>query len=277
MQPELLSRSLCHGGTMEFWSHPSTRTATTMRLGIFLPPQSGPRPTLTCLAGLTSTHENFPQKGGALPHAAQHGLILVFPATSPRGTGIPGEDDAMDVGTGAGFYVTATAQPWAAHYDMAGYVAEELPAVVEAQFPADPGRRGITGFSMGGHGALVTALRNPGRYRSVSAFAPISNPTVSAWGRNAFGRYFGLDEAAWQEWDASLLMARRAFPGTVLIDVAGADPYAHSLRTDTLRDAAARSGQSLRYRVQPGYDHSYWFVQSFIAEHVAHHADALLA
>ena len=272
---ERLSQSACHGGSMEFWSHRSTATATTMRFGIFLPPRPGPRPTLTCLAGLTSNHENFPQKAGAQRQAADHGLILIFPDTSPREANLPGEDDAIDVGAGAGFYCTATAHPWSAHYDMATYVAHELPDLVEANFPADPGRRGITGFSMGGHGALVTALRNPGRYRSVSAFAPIANPTVSEWGRNAYARYFGPDESEWRDWDASLLMATRAFPGPILIDQGDADPYLDKLRPETLREAASRSGQRLTLRTQAGYDHSYWFVQSFIADHLAHHATQL--
>ena len=277
MQLERLSQSACHGGTMEFWSHRSTATDGLMRFGIFIPLQAtnGDCPTLTCLAGLTSTHENFPQKGGAQRHAAEHGLILVFPDTSPRGAGVAGEDEMMDVGTGAGFYVTATAEPWSAHYDMARYVAAELPSLIEANFPADPARRGITGFSMGGHGALVTALRNPGAYRSVSAFAPISNPTVSPWGRNAFARYLGPDEASWQEWDASVLMARGRLPGRILIDQGSADPYLDQLRPQTLREAADRSGQALALRTQLGYDHSYWFVQSFIADHIAHHAAAL--
>ncbi len=279
MQLERLSQSACHGGTMEFWSHHSTATGTLMRFGIFVPPQATDRscPTLTCLAGLTSTYENFPQKGGAQRFAAEHGLVLVFPDTSPRDAGIEGEDDAMDIGTGAGFYVTATAEPWARHYDMAGYVAREMTELVEANFPADPERRGITGFSMGGHGALVTALRNPGRYRSVSAFAPICNPSVSAWGRNAYARYFGPDETAWAQWDASVLMARGRFAGPILVDQGSADPHLDQLRPQTFRAAADRSGQQLELRSQLGYDHSYWFVQSFIADHIAHHAGALLA
>ena len=274
---ENISRSLCHGGSMEFWSHGSTSTGTTMRFGVFLPPQAahGSCPTLMCLAGLTSTHENFPQKAAAQHHAARHGLILVFPDTSPRGAGIAGEDDQMDWGTGAGFYCTATAEPWAAHYDMAGYVADELPRLVAAHFPADPARQSVTGFSMGGHGALVTALRYPGRYRSVSAFAPISNPTVTDWGRRAFSRYLGPDETTWRDWDASLLIASRPLDLPILVDQGDADPYLDALRPHTLRDAADRSGQRLELRTQRGYDHSYWFVQSFIGEHIEHHARAL--
>jgi S-formylglutathione hydrolase len=269
------SQSACHGGSMEVWSHRSASTHTAMSFGIFLPDRVGRCPTLTCLGGLTSNHENFAQKAGAQRFAAEHGLILVFPDTSPRGANIPGEDDAIDVGTGAGFYCTATRPPWNAHYDMASYVARELPDLVEAHFPADPDRRGITGFSMGGHGALVTALRNPGRYRSVSAFSPIANPTVSLWGRRAFEAYLGPDEAAWQDWDASRLMGRTPFPGRILIDQGAADPYLDQLRPHTLADAAERSGQLLTQRNHAGYDHSYWFVQTFIADHIAHHAQAL--
>jgi S-formylglutathione hydrolase len=276
---ENLSRSACHGGSMEFWLHHSASTDAEMRFGIFLPPQAADVkcPTLMCLAGLTSTHENFPQKSAAGHHAAKHGLILIFPDTSPRGVGIAGEDDAMDVGTGAGFYCTATAQPWAAHYDMAAYVTDELPGLVAEHFAADPDRQGITGFSMGGHGALVTALRNPGRYRSVSAFSPIANPTVSDWGRRAFARYFGPDETSWRDWDASLLMASRPLDLPILIDQGDADPYLDALRPQTLRAAADRSGQRLELRMQAGYDHSYWFVQTFIGDHIEHHASALMA
>lgn len=276
MTLERASASRSFDGRMETWTHVSTATGTKMRFGIFLPPQAnaGPVPALYCLAGLTCTDENFAVKAGAQCHAAAHGIALIFPDTSPRGEGVA-DDPAIDIGSGAGFYLTATEVPWAAHYDMAGYVTAELPALVEARFPIRPDRRGITGHSMGGHGALVSALRDPARFASVSAIAPIAHPAASAWGRRAFTRYLGTDEAGWAEWDASLLMARRPYPGPILVDQGGADPYLDNLRPASLREAAAGSGQALIWRDHAFYDHSYWFVQSVIADHIAHHARIL--
>ncbi len=275
---ERLSSSACFDGRMERWRHGAEATGTAMQFGLFLPPAAaaGPVPALYCLAGLTSTDENFPQKAGAQRLAAALGLALVFPDTSPRGDGVQ-DDPAIDVGLGAGFYVTATAEPWAAHYDMARYVTRELPALLEREFPIRDDRRGITGFSMGGHGALISALREPGRYASVSAISPIANPTASEWGRRAFARYFGPDEASWAEWDATVLLGRGAFPGPILIDQGEADPFADKLRPDALRAAAEAAGQQITFRMHAGYDHSFWFVQTVIGDHLAHHARILLA
>ncbi len=275
---ERLSSSACFDGRMERWRHPSDATGTAMQFGLFLPPAAaaGPVPALYCLAGLTSTDENFPQKAGAARLAASLGLALVFPDTSPRGAGVA-DDSAIDVGGGAGFYVTATEAPWAAHYDMARYVTRELPALLEREFPLRSDRRGITGFSMGGHGALVSALREPGRYASVSAMSPIANPAASEWGRPAFAAYLGADEASWAEWDATLLLGRAHFPGPILIDQGEADPYLDKLRPAALRAAAEAAGQQIVFRMHAGYDHSFWFVQTVIGDHLAHHARVLLA
>lgn len=216
-------------------------------------------------------------KAGAQRLAAEHGLALVACDTSPRGLNIPGDAEAWDFGVGAGFYINATAAPWSAHYQMGRYVAEELPALIEANFAVRRDRRGIFGHSMGGHGALVTALREPARWQSLSAIAPISNPVAVPWGKKAFGNYLGPDVARWQEWDASLLMRRRAWPGSILVDQGQADQFlAEQLHPQALEAAAAQSGQDLTLRRHEGYDHSYWFIQSFIADHLAHHARSLL-
>ena len=274
---ERLSSSACFDGRMERWRHLSEATGTPMQFGLFLPPatRAGPVPALFCLAGLTSTDENFAQKAGAQRMAASLGLALVFPDTSPRGEGVA-EDPAIDVGQGAGFYLSATEAPWAAHYDMARYVTEELPSLIEREFPVRSDRRGITGFSMGGHGALVSALRAPERFASVSAIAPIANPTASGWGRNAFARYLGPDEGRWAEWDATRLLARNTFPGTILVDQGEADPHRGELRPDALRAAAKAAGQAMTYRLHAGADHSFWFVQTVMDDHLAHHAKNLL-
>ena len=263
---------------MVFCASPSAATGTEMRFAVFVPPQAehGKVPALYWLAGLTCTEETFVTKAGAQGEAARLGLMLVAPDTSPRGAGIPGEEEDWDFGTGAGFYLDATAEPWSRHYRMARYVTQELPALVEDSFPASPGVRGVFGHSMGGHGALVTALREPARWRSVSAFAPIANPAAVPWGEKAFSRYLGPDRAAWAAWDASALMRERAYPGRILVDQGLADQFLETqLRPEALEAAAARSGQDLLLRRHPGYDHSYWFIQSFIAEHLAHHAGAL--
>lgn len=274
---ERVSSSACFDGRMERWRHRSNATGTSMQFGLFLPPatRAGPVPALICLAGLTSTDENFPQKAGAQRGAASLGLALVFPDTSPRGEGVA-DDPAIDVGLGAGFYLSATEAPWAAHYDMAGYVTRELPDLLEREFPIRGDRRGITGFSMGGHGALVSALRAPERFASVSAIAPIANPTASAWGRNAFARYLGPDESRWAEWDATLLLARATYPGTILVDQGDADPHLDQLRPDAIRQAATGAGQAMTFRLHAGFDHSFWFVQTVIGDHLAHHARNLL-
>ncbi|MEQ9449120.1 MAG: S-formylglutathione hydrolase, partial [Rhodospirillaceae bacterium] len=208
----------------------------------------------------------------------EHGLVLVACDTSPRGANIPGEDDDWDFGTGAGFYLNATAEPWRKHYRMASYVNDELPAIVEATFPVVSERRGIFGHSMGGHGALVTALRNPERWQSVSAFAPICNPMAVPWGQKAFPRYLGADKGAWARWDASALMAGRSHPAHILVDQGLSDQFLETqLRPEALEKAAEKSGQKLTLRRHENCDHSYWFIQSFIGDHIAHHAQTLLA
>ncbi|HYD98412.1 MAG TPA: S-formylglutathione hydrolase [Alphaproteobacteria bacterium] len=275
---ETRSEHRCHGGRMGFYAHASAATGCTMRFAVFVPPQAaqGPVPALYYLAGLTCTEETFAIKAGAQRWAAEHGLMLVAPDTSPRGLGLPGEDEDWDFGTGAGFYLDAAAAPWSGGYRMQSYVNEELPALIEAHFPARPDRRGIFGHSMGGHGALVTALRNRGRWHSVSAFAPIANPMAVPWGEKAFGRYLGPDRSAWAEWDASALLRRGPLPQPILVDQGLEDQFlASQLRPEALEAAAAESGQALVLRRHAGYDHSYWFVQSFMADHIAHHAGQL--
>jgi len=272
------STHACFGGAMGFYSHASAATGTEMRFGVFLPPQAqrGPCPALYYLAGLTCTEETFAIKAGAQRYAAEHGLALVMPDTSPRGLNLPGEAESWDFGVGAGFYLDAAAAPWAGHYRMAQYVTRELPALIEAEFPVRPDRRGVFGHSMGGHGALVSALREPERWHSVSAFAPIANPVAVPWGEKAFTGYLGPDRAAWAAWDASLLMRARPYPGPILVDQGKDDQFlASQLHPEALETAAAASGQALTLRRQPG-DHSYWFIQTFMADHIAHHARQLL-
>lgn len=262
---------------MGFYSHASDATGTEMRFGVFVPPQAArsPCPALYYLAGLTCTEETFAIKAGAQRLAAEHGLVLVMPDTSPRGLSLPGEAEAWDFGVAAGFYLDATQAPWAGHYRMAQYVAHEVPALIEARFPVRADRRGVFGHSMGGHGALVTALRDPSRWHSVSAFAPIANPVAAPWGQKAFTGYLGPDRAAWAAWDASLLMRARPYPGPILVDQGLQDQFMDSqLHPGALEDAARTSGQDLTLRRQPG-DHSYWFIQTFMADHLAHHARQL--
>ncbi len=279
MTLEQRSASRCFGGRLSFHTHRSESTSTEMRFSVFEPPQAarGPVPALYFLAGLTCTEETFMVKAGAQRLAAEHGLLLVAPDTSPRGAGLAGEDDDWDFGTGAGFYLDATEQPWAAHYRMASYITGELPRLIEANFPVRAGIRGVFGHSMGGHGALVTALRDPGAWKSVSAFAPISNPSAAPWGEKAFSRYLGQDRAAWSAWDAAELMRRNPYPGPVLVDQGLADQFLErELHPQALNEAAAHSGQALTLRQHEGYDHSYWFIQSFMSDHLAHHAAQLL-
>ncbi len=276
---EIRAERACFGGRIRLLSHRSDSTGTEMRLAAFIPPQAlggQRRPALYYLAGLECTEETFLTKAGAQRLAAELGLVLIAPDTSPRGAGIPGEDEDWDFGTGAGFYLDATAEPWSRSYRMASYVNRELPALVEANLPVEPGRRGIMGHSMGGHGAIVSALRNPGQWRSLSALAPIANPVSVPWGEKAFSRYLGEDRAAWAEWDASLLMRHSAFPGPVLVDIGSADPfYGKQLRPEALEEAAAASGQALTLRRHEGYDHSYWFIQTVIDDHLRWHAREL--
>jgi len=274
--PERISQALCFGGRVETWRHDSAETKTAMQFAVFVPPQAahGPVPVLYWLSGLTCTEDNFTQKAGAQRSAAELGLMLVAPDTSPRGLDLPGEHDAFDFGSGAGFYVDATQEPWAGHYRMQSYVAQELPDLIAAHFPADPDRRAIAGHSMGGHGALVTALRHPGRYRSVSAFAPIANPISCPWGEKAFSGYLGRDRATWRDWDATDLVARAPQSTMdILIDQGSDDPFlTDQLRPERFADAARQAGQPCTLRMQAGYDHSYFFIASFIADHLTFHA-----
>ncbi len=270
------SQNACFGGTQGVHSHRSEATACEMTFGLFLPEEArdGPVPLLWYLSGLTCTHENAMTKAGAQAWAAEHGIALVFPDTSPRGEGIA-DDAAYDLGQGAGFYVNATEDPWAPHYRMWDYVTEELPQLLGAHFPVDLERQAISGHSMGGHGALTAALRLPGRYRSVSAFAPIAHPSASDWGRKQLGAYLGQDETAWQGHDATLLMRERGFEGPILIDQGTEDQFLDLLMPEALAEAMAARRQQGIFRMQPGYDHSYFFVASFMEDHLAFHADAL--
>jgi len=279
MSLETRSEQACFGGVQGFYTHASRETGTPMNFSVYQPPQvvHGPVPALYYLAGLTCTEETFMIKAGAQRLAAQLGLMLVTCDTSPRGLGYAGEDESWDFGTGAGFYLDATAEPWSTGYRMGSYVNLELPALIEEHFPARTDRRGIFGHSMGGHGALVTALRHPDRWHSVSAFAPISHPCAVPWGEKAFSNYLGADRERWEDWDASELMRTRAYPGTILVDQGEADPFLErELHPQALADAAAASGQTLTLRRHAGYDHSYWFIQTFVADHLAHHAEGLL-
>lgn len=249
-----------------------------MKFSVFVPLKAKKTalPSLYYLAGLTCNEETFMIKAGALRLAADHGLILVAPDTSPRGLGIPGEDDSWDFGTGAGFYIDAQVEPWRKNYRMYSYVSRELPEVIENNFPVCPDRRGVFGHSMGGHGALVMAIKNPGRYQSVSAFAPISNPIAAPWGQKAFGNYLGADESLWNQWDSSMLMRSAPYPGDVLVDQGMGDQFLErELHPEALENAALASGQSLTLRRHPGYDHSYWFIQTFMSDHMKWHADRL--
>lgn len=273
-----LSESRSFGGVQRICSHLSSATGTTMRLSVYLPPaaERGPVPAVVFLSGLTCTEENFTTKAGAQRVASELGLIVVAPDTSPRGDGVA-DDPAYDLGQGAGFYLDATRAPWAPHFRMRTYVADELPALLAAELPVRPGALGIFGHSMGGHGALVLALHHPDRFRSVSAFAPICNPTAVPWGHKAFANYLGDDREAWNEHDAALLVgAGRRFPGHVLVDQGEADNFlASQLRPEALEAACAAAGQQLKLRRQPGYDHSYYFIASFMEDHLRWHAERL--
>lgn len=278
--PTTLVSNKCFGGWHKRVRHSSQALACDMVFAIFLPPQAGPEhpvPVLYWLSGLTCTDENFMQKAGALRLAAELGLAIVAPDTSPRGDEVPGDPEgAWDFGKGAGFYVDATQPPWSRHYRMHDYVVNELPALIEASFPVSE-RRGMFGHSMGGHGALIAALRHPGRYLSLSAFAPIANPSAVPWGIKAFSRYLGGDRLAWQEWDTCALLEAATERLPILVDQGGADPFLDTqLRPEALRQAAAAAGHPLELRVHPGYDHSYYFIASFIDDHLRHHARALL-
>ena len=271
-----ISGNACFGGVQGVYEHASAATNTAMTFGLFLPEEArdGPVPVLWYLSGLTCTHENAMTKAGAQAWAAEQGIALVFPDTSPRGEGVA-DDEAYDLGQGAGFYVNASEAPWAGHFRMYDYITRDLPELLFNSFALDPERQAITGHSMGGHGALSIAMREAGRFRSVSALAPIANPTASDWGRKQFTAYLGADEARWQEHDSSLLMAARGFDGPVLIDQGSADQFLDLLRPEALAGAMAARRQEGVFRMQKGYDHSYFFIQSFMEDHVTFHAEAL--
>ncbi|TXH83446.1 MAG: S-formylglutathione hydrolase [Rhizobium sp.] len=274
------STHACFGGTQGFYSHASASTGAEMRFAVFVPPQAKESavPALYFLAGLTCTEETFMVKAGAQRLAAELGLMLVTCDTSPRDLNIPGDSESWDFGVGAGFYLDASQAPWAKNYRMGSYVNAELPALIEANFPARKDRRGLSGHSMGGHGALVSALRNPGRWQSLSAFAPIANPCAVPWGEKAFSRYLGDDRDAWKAWDASELMRAKKYPGHILVDQGLDDQFlARQLAPASLEAAAKASGQQLTLRRHAGYDHGYYFIQTFIADHLAHHAATLNA
>ena len=275
MSIETLVEHACWGGMQGFYRHASASCAGPMRFSVFLPPQakSKPVPAVLVLAGLTCTEETFAIKAGAQRAAAELGLALVMPDTSPREPALPGDRDAWDFGQGAGFYVDATQDPWKANYRMFGYVTDELPALVAERFPIDAARIGVMGHSMGGHGALVAVLRRPDRFRSCSAFAPISAPSDCPWGVKAFTNYLGPDRASWAVYDASALMRRKPFAGEILVDQGLADKFlVEQLMPEKLEAAAMAGGQKLTLRRQAGYDHGYFFIQSFVADHLAHHA-----
>ena len=275
---ESIGTHRCFDGANGFYRHVSSEIGGTMTFSVYVPPQAadGRLPALLYLAGLTCTHETFIIKGGAQRLAAELGVILVAPDTSPRDRRHPGDDAAWDFGIGAGFYVDATQAPWRDGYRMGSYVASELPALVEANFPVDPSRWGVFGHSMGGHGALVTALRNPDRFKSVSAFAPIVAPSSCPWGEKAFGAYLGPDKAAWQAWDATELVKAGHGTAPILIDQGTADPFLdRELRPHLFRDACEAAGQPVALRMQDGYDHSYYLMATFMEDHIRHHMRVL--
>jgi S-formylglutathione hydrolase len=272
------SENACFGGVQGVHTYRSATTDCDMTFGLYLPPQAkaGKVPVLWYLSGLTCTHENAMVKAGAQAHAARHGIAVVFPDTSPRGEGVA-DDAAYDLGQGAGFYVNAVREPWARNFRMWDYITADLPDVLFDAFPLDPDRQGITGHSMGGHGALTIAMTHPDRYRSLSAFAPIAHPPQSDWGRKQLDAYLGDDEAAWAAHDSTLLMRDRGFPGEVLIDQGTKDQFLDLLKPEALSEAMAARRQPGVFRMQPGYDHSYFFVSTFMADHVAFHAERLHA
>jgi S-formylglutathione hydrolase len=271
-----VSENTCFGGTQGIYNHTSKSCACDMTFAVFLPAEAkdGPVPVLWYLSGLTCTHENAMSKAGAQVWAAEHGIALIFPDTSPRGESVA-DDENYDLGQGAGFYVNATQDPWKPNFQMWDYITEELPTLIAENFNIDMDRQSITGHSMGGHGALTMAMSLPGRYRSVSAFAPICSPTTADWGRKQLTAYLGTDETTWATHDASLMMEKIGFNGPVLIDTGTSDQFIDLLKPEALSAAIAKRRQEATVRLQPGYDHSYFFVSTFMEDHVTFHADAL--
>jgi S-formylglutathione hydrolase len=266
------------GGYLNRYTHDSDSCQCNMTFSVYLPPQAeqAPVPALYWLSGLTCTDDNFRVKAGAQRYAAEHGLALIIPDTSPRGADVPDAADRYDLGQGAGFYVNATRQPWSKHYHMYDYVVQELPALVEANLPVVAGLKSISGHSMGGHGALICALKNPGSYRSVSAFSPICNPVQCGWGEGCFSAYLGDDRKTWEAWDATCLIDTGSVPPPLMIDQGTADEFlAEQLYPQNLQAVCEAHKIPLIFRLQPGYDHSYHFIATFIGEHIAFHAKAL--
>lgn len=274
---EQVSTNRSHGGVQGVYSHASSETGTTMSFSVFVPEHArgAKLPVLWYLSGLTCTHANVTEKGEYRAACAEHGVVFIAPDTSPRGDEVP-DDEGYDFGKGAGFYVDATQEPWAKNFRMRSYIEKELPSLIAAEFPVDMDRQGITGHSMGGHGALTIALRNPGRFRSVSAFSPIVSPLNCPWGDKALGGYIGADRTAWREYDACALIEDGARLPDLLVDQGTADGFLEEqLRTDLLVQACETAGQPATIRMQQGYDHSYYFISTFMAEHVLWHAARL--
>ncbi len=282
MKIETLSETNCFGGRIGFYRHTSSSNNCDMQFSVFVPPQAadGKVPVLTFLSGLTCTEENFMVKSGAQRVAAELGLMLVSPDTSPRGEGVPDDpDDDYDFGLAAGFYLNATQEPWSQHYHMYDYITQELPEIVFGNFPGDAERHGLTGHSMGGHGALTIGLRNPGMYRSLSAFAPICTTLHSPWGRKALGYYMGSDTITWHDYDACEVARGVSDPSIydrILVDQGADDPFlAEQLKPELLKAACSESGLPLELRIHEGYDHGYYFISTFIEDHLKHHAERL--
>jgi S-formylglutathione hydrolase len=277
MTVELVSEARCFEGRQITYRHRSSACACDMQFAAFLPPAAdqGPVPALYWLSGLTCTEENFSVKSGAQRYAAELGLALIIPDTSPRGVDLPGEDEFINVGTGAGFYLNATEAPWAAHYRMYDYIAEELVDVVNDHLPVDPKRKSISGHSMGGHGALTIGTRNADAYRSISAFSPICSAGLSAWGEQALTAYLGDDRDNWKTYDAAAVIREMPSKHTLFVDQGAADPFLDQLLPGELKAACDASGQAIEYREHEGYDHGYFFVSTYIGDHLRFHADAL--
>ena len=277
-EPQLVSKHACFGGEQRFYKHDSREVHGPMKFAAYVPPQakSGPVPSLYYLSGLTCTEETFIIKAHAQMWAAEHGIMLISPDTSPREPRLPGDADSWDFGFSAGFYLDATQAPWSQYYRMYSYITKELPEVVGALLPAKSGATGIFGHSMGGHGALTIGLKNPDKFKSLSAFAPIAAPSQCPWGKKAFGNYLGADTKQWAEYDATELVARKPFPQPILIDQGDADQFlVEQLLPEKFKAAADKAGQKLTLRMQPGYDHGYYFMQTFMGDHLKHHAQIL--